>query len=226
MQKRPALEQLLADWHDHAWPTATLALFRMEGEGGDAGGDGGQGGDGAAGDGGQGDTGDDVAKLQAELDKWKTQSRKHEERAKANAAAQAELDKVKQSQMSEQEKAVAQARAEAKAEGKAEAVAELGPRLIAAEIRGAAAGRLEDDQLTTLMEGINVAAFLTDDGEVDTAKVTKFVNGIAPAQEDDAGQRRPNLDLGQGARGGGGGGNKALNGDPLLRDLKAKVGVR
>jgi hypothetical protein len=225
MQKRPALEQLLADWHDHAWPTATLALFRMEGEGGDAGGDGGQGGDGAAGDGGQGDTGDDVAKLQAELDKWKTQSRKHEERAKANAAAQAELDKVKQSQMSEQEKAVAQARAEAKAEGKAEAVAELGPRLIAAEIRGAAAGparrRPADDP----------------HGGHERCSIPRPTRRGRHRQGDQVGRR----DRTQGRRGrrtasrpssisarahGGGRNKESLNGDPLVGALKSKLGMR
>lgn len=221
------LAQLVADWNAHNWPLTNLYRFRMEGEGGGEGGDGSQGGGG--GDGGQGDGGEtDVAKLQAELDKWKTQSRKHEDRAKANASAASELEKLKQSQMNDQEKAVAQARAEAKAEGRAEAIADLGPKVIAGAVALAAGGRLEAEQITTLVEGLNVAAFLTNDGEVDTDKVTKFVNGIAPARDDDDGQQQNNgsrfVDLGQGTRNGGGGG--ANKGDPLLRDVKAALGIR
>lgn len=226
MTRSSVLDQIHADWQARHWPLTDLAAFRMEGEGGD--GAGGAGGEGSGGAGGQGEgaQGGGGTDWQAEAEKWKTQARKHEDRAKANAAAQTELEKLKQSQMSDQEKAVAQAKADAKAEARAELVAEMGPKLIAAEIRAAAAGRLEDEQISTLIDGLNVAAFLTADGEVDTDKVTKFVDGIAPARDGNDGQpNRLTLDLGQGTRNGGGG-DKALNGDPLVRDLKAKLGVR
>lgn len=165
-----------------------------------------------------GDTLVEVKDWEAEATKWRDLARKHEERAKANATAAKELEQVRQQSMSDQEKAVAAARAEGLAEGMATGAA----KVVRAEIRAAAAGRLSADQLTTLLEGINLAAFLGDDGEVDEPKVARFVDGIAPKPDEDEGSGTfP--DLGQGARGGQ---NAALNGDPLLRALKAKVGVR
>lgn len=161
-----------------------------------------------------------------EAEKWKELARKHEERAKANAAASKELETLREKSMSEQEKAVAQA----KRDGYAEGLAAGSSKVAAAELRAAAAGRMTEAQVEALLEATNLAAFLGEDGEVDRTKVTKFVDGIAPKAaetEEDAGAgsrppRRP--DLGQGARGGGS--NTALNGDPLLRDLKAKLGIR
>lgn len=165
-------------------------------------------------------TGDDapdlaaeVARLQGELSK----ARKWEDRAKTNAEAAKELEQFKRQAMSDTEKAVA----DAKAAGRLEALADVGGRLAAAEIRAAAAGRLTDEQLATLTEGLNLAAFLSDDGEVDQAKVAKFVDGIAPkAEEEEKPQGFP--DLGQGARGGS---TTALN-DPMLRDVKHVLGIR
>ena len=141
------------------------------------------------------DTGTEQPDLKAELDKWKSQARKHEERAKANAQAAKELDQFKQATMSETEKAVAQA----KAEGRMEALRDTGGKLAAAEIRAAAAGRLTQKQLDALLDGTNLAAFVDDDGEVDRAKVSKYVEGIAPAAEAPRNNGFP--DLGQGARG-------------------------
>lgn len=158
------------------------------------------------------DTGSD---LEAEVEKWKSQARKHEDRAKANAAAAKELEQFRKASMTEQERAVA----EAKVVGRQEALVEVGGRLAAAEVRVAAAGRLDSDQLATLLDGIDLARFLTDDGEVDTAKVATFVDGIAPKPTDGTGIP---LDLGQGARGPG----VALNSDPLLESIKAAVGAR
>ena len=58
----------------------------------------------------------DPAALTADLEKWKAQARKHEERAKANANAAKELEQVRQASMSDQEKAVEIARQQARAE--------------------------------------------------------------------------------------------------------------
>lgn len=178
----------------------------------------------ATGDQGAPATGDDTTDWKAEAEKWKQQSRKHEDRAKANATAAKELEDLKAKSMTDQEKAVN----EAKEAGKAEARAETAAVLVKAEIRAVAGGRFEAEQLATIVDAINPAAFLTDDGEVDEAKVQKYVAGIAPAQTDTdpdpLTQQFP--DLGQGARGSGGKPNAALNGDPLLRDLKSKLGIR
>lgn len=155
----------------------------------------------------------------AEAEKWQALARKHEDRAKANATAAKELEELRKSAMSEQERAVA----EAKAAGRTEALAETGSKLVTAEFRAAAAGRLDDDQLATLLEDLNLPGFLTDAGEVDQAKVARVVEAIAPKETAGlGGDTRRTPDLGQGARGT----TPALNGDPLLRDLKSKLGIR
>lgn len=138
------------------------------------------------------------------------------ERARAKAAEkktkelETELEEIKRSQMTDQEKAIAEARAEARAE----ALAEAGSNIAAAEFKAAAAGRLDDDQLETLLGSLDLKAFLTDD-KVDTDKIATFMDGFAPDE------RRMTSDLGQGARTT----STALNGDPLLRDLKSKLGI-
>lgn len=154
---------------------------------------------------------------QAEAEKWQSLARKHEDRSKSNAAAAKELEQLKTSMLDDQQKAVA----EAKAAGVAEAAARYGSQIVAAEIRAAAAGRLEAEQVATLVDGINLAAFLTDDGDVDTDKVSAFIDGLAPKADPSPGSPFP--DLGQGARPGAG---VALNGDPLEAALKAKLGIR
>jgi hypothetical protein len=160
-----------------------------------------------------------------EVEKWKTQSRKHEERSKANADAAKELEKIRASSMSETEKAVA----EAKVQARLEALVEVGGKLATAELRAVAAGRIDDEQLSTLIENLDVTRFLDDDGEVDSEKVKKFVDGIAPPAEGGTTTTtgtttRPRGDLGQGARGTTS--SVALNGDPLLDSLKSKLGIR
>lgn len=145
----------------------------------------------------------------SEADKWKALARKHEKAAK-------ELDELRQQTMSDTEKALAQARTEGRTEGLAAGAA----RLAAAEIRAAAAGRMGNDQLDALLEATNLAVFIDDNGEVDRNRVGKFVDGIAPKVEPGP---QPFPDLGQGARGGTAG---TLADDPLLRDVKAKLGIR
>lgn len=166
-----------------------------------------------------------LAALKAERDdkeKWKTTSRKHEDRAKSNADAAKEVERLRASTMSETEKAAA----EAKAAGRAEALVEVGGKLATAELRAVAAGRIEDAQLSTLIENLDVSRFLDDQGEVDSEKVKTFVDGIAPPAEGGTtttgSTTRPRGDLGQGARGT----TTALNGDPLLASLKDKLGIR
>lgn len=155
----------------------------------------------------------DPAALESEVTKWRDLARKHEERAKANAAAVKELDELKKQSMTDIEKAVATARTE----GETNATRKASAKVAAAEIRAAAAGRLDDSKIAALLEGIDLGKFVDDDGEVDTAKVTKFVDGIAPT--DDGTPTVP--DLGQGARGS----TAPLGSDPLLASLKATLGI-
>lgn len=160
-------------------------------------------------------TNDDAGR--AEVDKWKSLARKHEKEAKDRAR---ELDKLRQASMSDTERAVA----EAKDAGRAEALASVGGRLARSEIRAAAAGRIDDEQLDAVLEHLDLSAFLDADGEPDADAVRKFVDRIAPKSDDDEGKppTRRARDLGQGARGS----HLPLNGDPIQRDLEKKLGIR
>jgi hypothetical protein len=170
------------------------------------------------------DTADtDAIDWQAEAEKFKAMARKHEDRAKANAAAAKELEQVKAASMSDIEKAVAQA----KAEGRSEGLAAAATKVVAAEFKAAAAGRLDTDALAILLDGLNLVAFMDEEGNVDTVKVQSFVDGIAPAPasvEDDLHAQFKTLDLGQGSRNPNP--NAALNSDELLRAVMDKVGPR
>lgn len=134
---------------------------------------------------------------------WKHQSRKHEERSRAfdglTPEALAELrDKaerhaaLERELMSDKDKAVAEARDAAKAE----ALASVTPKLVAAEFKAAAAGRVEPDRLATILEPLDLSKFLSGD-VVDTDKVAAFVDGIAPAA---APQPKGPTSAGQGRR--------------------------
>lgn len=128
----------------------------------------------------------------AEAEKFKALARKHEERAKSNAEKAKGYDELKKSQMTEQEKAVDAARAEARAE----VLRESAPRLVSAEFRAVAAGRLTAEQVVELIEDLDMTKYLTEDGEVDTERVTKKVDALAPK-----GDGKPVFpDLGQGKR--------------------------
>lgn len=140
-----------------------------------------------------------VEDLLAEVEKWKVTSRKHEGRAKANKDAANELARLKRDHATDDDKI----RLDAHAAGKAEGRAEMAPRLLAARVAAAAGGRITAEAQRTLLDGLDATKFLTDDGDVDTDKVTALVQGIAPTSdtdEDDRPIRRKFPDLGQGRR--------------------------
>lgn len=154
-----------------------------------------------------------VEQLAAEVEKWQKLSRKNEDRAKANAKAQQELEALKLQSMSDQERAVETARSEARNE----ALREFGETRVGDAFRVAAAGKAID--VDDVLDGINLARFLADDGQPDTEAITTWVDKIAPPA--DTTGRVP--DLGQGARAGGS--HTPLNGDPLEQALKRAVGA-
>jgi hypothetical protein len=165
------------------------------------------------------ETGSDLTQIQAELDKARAEARRWESRAKGNSEAAKELDRLKRESMNDQERAAAEAADKATSE----VTARLGGRLVWAEMRAAAGGRLSAEQVEALASHLDVAAFLTSEGDVNEVAIVQFVDSIAPpapAVNGDLGPVFP--DLGQGARGVPG----QLNGDPLLHDLKAKIGLR
>lgn len=146
----------------------------------------------------------------SEAEKWKANSRKHEERAKANSIAATELERLKAEALPEQERAVA----EAKAAGRAEALKESGAALVRAEFKAAAADRMSPG----LIQALDTSPYINDDGTVDVEAIAKFVADNAPPQAET--EKKPDLpDFGQGKRGAA-----AASDDPLLAEIGQKLG--
>lgn len=126
---------------------------------------------------------------------WQHQARRHEARANRAAdydAVVAERDRLRSQTQTAEERALTEAREAGKAEARAAAL----PRLLQAEFRAAATGRLNEDQLRDVTDPLDPQKFLTSEGEVDTDKVKRFVDGIAPAGD----PKRWPSDMGQGRR--------------------------
>lgn len=180
------------------------------GQGGEAGGQGGAGGQGAGAAGGAGGAGSGnkgfpadtpVAEMTPDQQAayWKDKARKHETRANERSdydTVKAELDRLKAESMSEQEKAVAAAKAEGEKTGRTAAAQEVGSKMVDAHISAAVtAGRMTQDQADTILEGLDRTKYLTKDHDVDTEKLTRLLNTVAPVKSGG----RP--DHGQGGRG-------------------------
>lgn len=108
-------------------------------------------------------------------------------------ALRKELDQFKQAQMSESEKAVA----EAAARGRSEAITEFGQRLAAAQFVAEAAKRNPDFDAASVLEDLNLAKYVTDDGEPDGKGIASVVERLVPER---AANPRPSGDVGLGPR--------------------------
>lgn len=132
---------------------------------------------------------------QADLDRI-IEDRVRRERAKypadwADTVAKAgKHDALEAELASDKDKAIAAARVEE--QGKAI------PRLVGAEFRAAAKGVLTGDQLTALLEDLDLAKYVTAAGDVDVEKVTKKVTAFAPAPGPGGTPQTPPRPLGQG----------------------------
>lgn len=136
-------------------------------------------------------TGEDVlgdAGKQA-LDRMKAERNEAQKQLKA---LQKDLDQLRQAQMSESEKAVA----EAEARGRATAAAEFGQKLAAARFVAEAARRNAEFDATAVLEDLNLAKYVTDDGEPDTKGLAAVVERLVPEKAAPAGPRFGNADLG------------------------------
>lgn len=100
---------------------------------------------------------------------------KHEQTVKA----------LEEASRTEAEKAVLKAKEDGERAGReaerAAAVDTFGPRLVNTEFRAQLAGRMTAEQVATLTGKLNVRAFLTDEGDVDSAAVAEYVAAIPAA---------------------------------------------
>lgn len=117
---------------------------------------------------------------------WRSHARKHEDRVKAMSdyeelrATKEKYDALVTASQTEQERAVAEARRQ----GHAEAMQQAGGRLVEAYVRAAAAGRLDEQRVNALLEGMDRTRFLDQQtGEVAADRVTTFVHALAPAPQ-------------------------------------------
>lgn len=130
----------------------------------------------------------EMDQLKAEIDKWKSLSRKNEQQAKANMAAAKELDEIRKSQLTDTEKLIEQTKTET-----AQSVRkEFASKLVDAELKAQLNGRVLDGGSILAFDK---SAFITDDGEIDTQAIQSWVE----AHSKETGISAP--DLGQGARG-------------------------
>lgn len=107
-------------------------------------------------------------------------------------AMQKELEQLRASQMSESEKALA----EAEARGKSAATTAFGQRLAAAQFVADAARRNPDFDAASVLEDLNLAKYVTDDGEPDTKGIAAVVERLVPERAPDGPRRFGNPDLG------------------------------
>lgn len=216
------MKRTILSARDAAWLTETMnrnrarfAGWSMERDGAD-GGDGTDGDGDAGGDAGSGSgstdtngfpTGTPVEQMTVEQQAayYRHQARKHEDRNKDILkltggkygddlkADLEELATLRQARMTDSEKAVDEARRTALEEARRE----FGPRMARLAFETALAHRDDRDDL---IAALNLTSVLTDEGDVDTAKVRTIVEKIAPA---DKGQGTQRHDFGAGRRGAG-----------------------
>lgn len=140
------------------------------------------------------------------LNAMKARARAAERDAKK---AQAELAKVTAANQSEQDKAIAQA----KADGKAEALATSNERLVRAEVKSAAVGKLAKPDLALKLLDLDDFA-PDDDGNVDEKAITSAI--------DDLVKEYPELAAGAKPKPGSGGGG-ARPGAPAGADMNSLI---
>lgn len=170
-------------------------------------------------------TADDVAALAEELGvtvqelgkrlgesaRWEKRARGNAKKAREYDQLASELESLRRQNESDLDRAVR----EAEERGRTAALTETGAERVADAFRVAAAGR--DIDVDDLLDMIDVAKFLGDDGRPDRDAITARVQKLAPEREPAP------LDLGQGARGGDT--VPGLNSSQLERDLKTKLGI-
>ena len=111
---------------------------------------------------------------------WKSESRKHESRAKAERkareAAEAKLAEAAEATQTETEKLIAKARKEAADEARAEVSTAYKTRILNAEIRAQAAGKFANKNLAVKLLDLDAADLVNEDGEVDEKAIAKAVD--------------------------------------------------
>lgn len=116
---------------------------------------------------------------------------------KDRRAATRELEQARTAGLNEAERAVA----EAKTAGRTEALTQMGERLARSEFVAAAARRNAGYDAAAVLDDLNLARYVGDDGEPDVKALTAAVERLIPSPQDGATTSAPRPDLSQGAKG-------------------------
>ncbi len=155
--------------------------------------------------------GESTSDTKDEMSYWKEMARKNEKAAKAAASA---LDKARTAQMSEQERAVEAA----KREGRAEAVTIANARILKAEVKAAAAGKLADP--ADAVQFLDLGDFaVSDDGDVDTKAISKAIDSLIVAKPYLGANAPKQTAVPAGARG-----SETLGGDDMNSRIRRAAG--
>jgi hypothetical protein len=130
----------------------------------------------------------ETEKLQAEVDKWKSLSRKNEQQAKANMAAAKELDEIRKSQLTDTERLIEQTKTETALSVRKE----FAGKLVDAELKAQLQNRVLD---AGSLLSFDKSSFIGDDGNIDSEAIQSWVEAHSKTTD------IPAPDLGQGNRG-------------------------
>jgi hypothetical protein len=115
---------------------------------------------------------------------WRTYARRNEDRIKQmgdyqQLKEQADAySKLLAETQTEQQKAVTAA----EARGRTAALAEAGSQMVEAYVRAAATGRMSEEQVSTLLQGLDRTRFVNPgNGQVDAAMISGYIAMLAPA---------------------------------------------
>jgi hypothetical protein len=163
---------------------AKFGALRMEGDGGGGAGDGGSG----DGDGGGNNSGGDQntyspPATQADFDaRVQDRVRRAQQKGFQDAEAKYKPGHDQHAALeAELGTAADKAAKKARDEEREKANSEFIPRVVKAEFKAAAKGVLSDEQLTALLEDLDLSKYVTSTGDVDEDKVSKKVTAFAPA---------------------------------------------
>lgn len=106
--------------------------------------------------------------------KWQEEVRRLRREAAQNRVARRDAQKSTQQQGDGDNAPTAQAIRAAEERGRQAARLESGVRLAGAEVRASLASVLSEEQITDLVEDLNLSRFVTDDGDVDREAVKHF----------------------------------------------------
>jgi hypothetical protein len=107
---------------------------------------------------------------------WKAEARKWEQRAKDNQKAARDFEQQRKAAMTEAERAVV----EAEERGRMSAVSTYGQRLARTEFIAEAARRNPAFDATSILDDLNLARYIGEDGEPDSKAIAKAAQRLIP----------------------------------------------